>query len=97
MFEYKIYKSVYDDIICGKKTIEYRLLNEKSEKIKKGDTIIFKVLDSDLKLVVEVTNKYIYDSVDELWAHTEVLTNALELTKEELKKNYIKYLAKNKY
>ena len=39
MYEYKIYKSVYDEIINGTKTIEIRLLNDKSDKIKSGDTL----------------------------------------------------------
>lgn len=29
MIEYRIYKSVYDDMLSGKKNIEFRLLNEK--------------------------------------------------------------------
>ncbi len=75
-FQYKIYKAVYDDMISGKKTIEFRLLNEKSENIKIGDEIKFIVLDKDDKFVlVEVINKYIYDSVEDLWNHKEILTN----------------------
>ena len=52
MYEYKIYKSVYDQIINKTKTIEIRLLNDKSNKIKKGDTIKFNVVDSDISIIV---------------------------------------------
>ena len=38
-FEYKIYDSVYKDMITRKKNIEFRLLNEKSSQIKIGDEI----------------------------------------------------------
>ena len=47
MIEYRIYKSVYDDMLSGKKNIEFRLLNEKSENINQGDKIKFRVLDND--------------------------------------------------
>lgn len=48
MIEYKIYKEVYDEILSGRKTIEFRLLNDKSDKIKIGDIINFSVLDEML-------------------------------------------------
>ena len=83
-FNYKIYQDVYDAMISGRKTIEMRLLNEKSEKIQKGDEIIFSVLDSDKTLTVEVTNKYIYDNVDDLWKHKNILlSSAIDNTKDE--------------
>lgn len=83
-FEYKIYSSVYDDMVSGKKTVEFRLLNEKAESIKVGDEIKFKVLDNEEKYVlVEVINKYIYDNIDDLWNHKEVLDSTLSSTKEE--------------
>lgn len=83
-FNYKIYQNVYDAMISGNKTIEVRLLNEKSERIQKGDEIIFSVLDSNKTLIVEVTNKNIYDSVDDLWENKNiVLSSAIDYTKDE--------------
>ena len=38
-YRYKIYNDVYNDMISGKKTVEFRLLNEKSNSIKVGDII----------------------------------------------------------
>ena len=79
-YRYKIYKEVYEDMISGKKNIEYRLLNEKSDAIKKGDTIKFILVDNDEKyLITEVIDKIIYENVDELWQDKEVLNNSLNL------------------
>ena len=66
MFRYRIYENVYEAMISGKKHIEIRLLNEKSESIKKGDTIKFDVLDTDKSLMVEVVDKYVFKDVNEL-------------------------------
>lgn len=83
-FEYRIYNEVYDEIASGKKTIEFRLLNKKTESIKQGDEIQFKVLNNEDKyILVEVTNKYIYDSLEELWNHKEIMSNALNYSKKE--------------
>lgn len=61
------------------------MLNEKSSKIKNGDEIKFSVLDSKNYLVVEVTNKYIFDDIEELWKHKDtVLNSAINYTKNEL-------------
>ena len=48
-FKYKIYESVYNDMVSGKKKIEFRLLNEKSESIKVGDEIVVKAIGTDNK------------------------------------------------
>ena len=88
-FEYRIYKEVYDDIISGKKRIEYRLLNEKSSKIKKDDIILFRVLDSDKTLDVIVTNIHLYNTIDELYDDiTNTSNNLLNYTKEEFSKMF---------
>ncbi len=76
-FNYKIYSEVYDEIIRGNKTIEIRLLNEKSDKIKNGDEITFSVLDSDKTLTVEVIEKYIFENIDELFKNKYVVKNSL--------------------
>ena len=95
-YEYKIYNSVYEDMINGIKTIEFRLLNDKSNSIKKGDEIKFKVVDNEDKyLLVEVINKYIYESVEDLWNHKEVLNNSLNYTKEEFIKAFYKIFGKD--
>jgi len=95
MFEYRIYESVYDEIISGRKNIEIRLLNEKSSKIKIGDTIRFKVLDSDKYIIVEVINKYIYESIDDLWKNKDVVLNSsMDYTKDEFTKLMYKIFEK---
>lgn len=83
-FTYKIYDNVYKDIVSGKKTIEFRLLNEKSGSIQIGDEIKFEVVENETKLViVNVLDKYIYKNIDELWNSKEVLNNSLNYTKDE--------------
>lgn len=84
-FNYKIYQNVYDAMISGRKNIEVRLLNEKSAKIKNGDEIIFSVPDSEKRLSVQVTNKYVFENVEELWKHRNiVLKSAIDYTKDEV-------------
>lgn len=56
MLEYRIYESVYNDMNSGNKNIEVRLLNAKSEKIKIGDKINFRVVNQEKGLMVEVTD-----------------------------------------
>ena len=84
-FKYRIYNDVYEAMISGTKTIELRLYNEKSSKIKKGNIIKFVVLDNDDKyLLVKVTNLHRFKSVDELWPlKNKILTTSRELSKEE--------------
>lgn len=84
MIEYRIYESVYNDMISGKKNIEVRLLNEKSAKIKNGDKIKFQVLDKEENLIVEVTSKYVYEDFEAFWKDKDkVLSSAKGYTKEE--------------
>lgn len=84
VIEYKIYQSVYDDMVSGNQTKEIRLLNKKSEKIQIGDKIKFQVEGSDLYLIVEVTNKFIYANVNELWENKDVVLKRVKnYTKEE--------------
>lgn len=76
MIEYRIYKSVYDDMLSGKKNIEFRLLNEKPKRIKPGDKTKFKVLDNDnLYILTNVVEKIVFNNIDELWEHKEILSN----------------------
>lgn len=84
-FNYEIYQDVYDAMISGWKNIEVRLLNEKSAQIKNGDEIIFSVPDCEKRLSVEVTNKYVFKNVEELWKHGDiVLKSAIDYTKDEV-------------
>ena len=87
--EYYIFDSVYDDIISGKKTVEFRLLNEKSSSIEIGDEILFKVYDHDKRnVLVEVINKDIYESLDDLWNNKSYYDSSLTYSKEEFEKAF---------
>ena len=98
MIEYRIYKSVYDDMLSGKKNIEFRLLNEKSENINQGDKIKFRVLDNDnLYILASVVEKFVFNNIDELWKHKEILSNnVLGYTKEELMSAFYDIFGKEK-
>lgn len=83
-FEYRIYEEVYNDMLSGKKTIEFRLLNEKSRNIQIGDKIKFIVADNEEKyLIAKVIDKYMYDTLEALWDDKDRLNNSLNYTKEE--------------
>ena len=87
--EYYIFDSVYDDMISGKKTVEFRLLNEKSSSIEIGDEILFKVYDHDKRnVLVEVINKDIYESLDDLWNNKSSYDSSLTYSKEEFEKAF---------
>ena len=87
--EYYIFDSVYDDMISGKKTVEFRLLNEKSSSIEIGDEILFKVYDNDKRnVLVEVINKDIYESLDELWNNKDTYGNSLDYSKEDFENTF---------
>lgn len=83
-YRYKIYNDVYNDMISGKKTVEFRLLNEKSNSIKVGDIIKFLVADDENKyLLVRVIDKFIYDDLASVCESDEYLNNNLDCSKEE--------------
>lgn len=83
-YSFKIYEEVYNEMINGQKTIEIRLLNDKTESIKAGDIIRFNVLNSDKFLLVKVTNKIVFRDIDELWSAKEILLDSsIYSTKEE--------------
>lgn len=86
---YRIYEEVYNDMLSGKKKVEFRLLNEKSEKIIIGDRIKFIVINNEDKyLLTRVVDKFIYDDLEELWNHKDVLNNSLNYNKEEFIKAF---------
>ena len=76
MYQFKIYREVYEEMVSGRKKIEIRLLTEKTENIRIGDTIRFNVLDENLYIDVEVTNKHIYEDIDALWKDKEACLNS---------------------
>ena len=95
-FEYRVYDSVYEDMVLGKKTIEFRLLNEKSDRIKQGDEIKFVVVDNkDKSILVEVLDKYFYDDIDDLWNHKTDLSSSKKYTKDELKNAFYEIFGKD--
>lgn len=88
-YEYRIYEEVYNDMISGKKAIEFRLLNEKSSNIQIEDKIKFIVADNEEKyLIAKVIDKYIYDTLEDLWNDKDRLNNSLNYTKEEFIKAF---------
>lgn len=96
-YKYRIYEEVYNDMLSGKKNIEFRLLNEKSNQISIGDTIKFMVVDDDNKsLITEVVDKYIYENLEELWNSKDVLNNTLNYTKEEFVEAFTNIFGKEK-
>ncbi len=86
---YRIYEEVYNDMLAGKKKVEFRLLNEKSEKIGIGDRIKFIVINNEDKyLLTRVVDKFIYNDLEELWNCKDVLNNSLNYNKEEFIKAF---------
>ena len=96
-FEYRIYDNVYDDMISGKKTIEFRLLNDKTKSISNGDEIVFKVLDDETKyILVEVVDKIIYENIDMLWDSKDTMNNTLNYSKEDFINAFYNIFGKEK-
>ena len=83
-YSYRIYDEVYNDILSGKKNVEFRLLNEKSSSIKIGDKIKFVVIDNENKyLITKVIDKFIYDNLDSLCQSDYYQNNNLNCSKTE--------------
>lgn len=84
-YKYRVFDEVYNEMLSGHKTVEFRLLNEKSDSIKIGDTIKFIVLNNDNKyLVTKVIGKYIYNDINELCNSEEIKNNSLNYSKEKI-------------
>ena len=95
--EYRIYDSVYNDIISGKKTIEFRILNDKTESIRVGDQIKFVVVDENDKYVfVKVKDKFVYNDIDDLWAHEDISNSVLNYSKDEFTDVFYNIFGKEK-
>lgn len=83
-YSYRIYDEVYNDMLSGKKNVEFRLLNEKSSCIKIVDKIKFVVIDNENKyLITKVIDKFIYDNLDSLCQSDYYLNNNLNCSKTE--------------
>ena len=96
-YSYRIFEEVYNDMLSGKKTVEFRLLNEKSNSIQIGDYIKFIVQDNEEKyLITEVIDKFIYNNLNELWDSKDVLYNVLNYTKEEFIRSFNNIFGENK-
>ena len=67
MFEMKLQNKPFLAIKDKRKTIEMRLYDEKRQKIKIGDTIIFTNILTNEKIKVLVINLYIFSSFKELY------------------------------
>lgn len=66
-YTYNILNKVYYWMLSGKKTIEVRLLKDKSNNIKIGDYITFNNQEVEGKYIkAKIINKVIYNSTDEL-------------------------------
>lgn len=84
-YTYNIYNDIYYLMLAGKKDIEVRLLNEKSEKILAGDFITFNNLSCEGRYIkVKVTGKNIYNSVDEMVLDNDIERILPGSSKEEL-------------
>lgn len=84
VINYRIYNDVYNDMVLGEKTIEFRLLNEKSKNIKENDIIIFTVEnDENKRIKVRVVDKLIFDDINELWKNKTLLSNKMQMKEKE--------------
>ena len=72
-YTYNIINDVYYWMLSGKKTIEVRLLKEKSNSIQVNDYITFNNQDSEGRYIkTKIVDKIIYDSVDELIKNNDI-------------------------
>lgn len=86
-YTYNIYDDIYSLMLSGKKNVEVRLLNEKSEKILVGDFITFNNLSCEGRYIkVKVTSKNIYNDVDEMLLDNDIEKIFPGSSKEELTK-----------
>ncbi len=86
-YTYNVYDNIYQLILSGKKNIEVRLLNEKSEKILNGDFITFNNLEKKgLYIKTKVIKKTIYKDVEELLLDNDIEMILPGSSKEDLVK-----------
>lgn len=63
----KLTPSPFEMIKAGKKIFELRLFDEKRQKIKKGDTIVFTNTENGERLTVNVVGIHRFDSFEDLY------------------------------
>ena len=63
----KLWASPFEQIKNGSKTIELRLFDEKRQKIKAGDDIIFTNTDTGEKMCTIVKKLHLFDSFEDLY------------------------------
>ena len=84
-YTYNVYNDIYYLMLAGKKDIEVRLLNEKSEKILEGDFITFNNLDEKGKYIkTKIIKKTIYKDIDELLLDNDIKRILPGSSKEDL-------------
>lgn len=84
-YNYNVLNEVYFWILSGMKTIEVRLLKEKSKKIQVNDFITFNNQDCEGKYIkVKVLNKNIYNNINNFLDNNEVNKILPNHTEEEL-------------
>ena len=85
-YTYNIIDEVYNWMKSKKKTVEVRILKEKSQAIQPGDYITFYHIDDNAKYIkVRVVNKNIVNTVDELFNLYPVEVMMPDHTEEDLK------------
>ena len=69
----KLHSTPFEMIKSGKKTIELRLYDDKRQKIKVGDEIVFTNTVTDEKLPARVLKLHHFDSFEELYKFLPLL------------------------
>lgn len=72
--EMRLQQRPFNMIKSGRKTVEMRLNDEKRRKIKKGDLIAFKSVDSGEELCVMVADTIVYSDFEALYRHHDKLS-----------------------
>ena len=93
VFDYQVLDNVYEEILFKRKSVEIRLLNDKSQKINVGDYLLFHRLNDLKKIKVRVTKKEIFNSLGDLFMKIDtkkILTNSSQKDIENLLKNIYK-------
>lgn len=91
MHELRLHDERFCNIEKGVKRVEARLLDEKRQHIKIGDTIVFLNRDNpDKKILTTVTDLFFYKSFNEMFAdlHKEYRSRC---DREELEDSMLKY------
>ena len=71
--ELKLHASPFEKIKSGMKTIELRLYDEKRQKIKAGDDIIFTNTENGEKMCATVKKLHLFDSFEKLYEKLPLL------------------------